>query len=276
MDFIDLFELLHRLGTDIPEESMESGKIKETKHFLNMHKRLENAIIDYEMIKPGDHVIVGLSGGKDSSVLLRLLKRKKITATNDFTLSSVFVKMGYKGDDEKIEYLKNYSKDLGVKFHVIEEPILETFKKEKKGPCYLCSRNRRLAIFRLADEIGGNVVAFGHHKDDFMQTFMLNLIYGGTIGAMKPCNPFFGGKYRIIRPMLYIDEQMIITESERMELKTFRSGCPFQCISERSFVRELLENVRKHYPVSRSNIFKAMYSPNLEYLLKPPSNKNMG
>lgn len=255
---------------------MENIRVKETRHFLNMHKRLENAILDYEMIKPGDHVIVGLSGGKDSSVLLRLLSRKKIVTTNDFKLSAVFVKMGYKGDDEKIGYLRSYSEGLGVKFDVIDEPIMETFKREKKKACYLCSRNRRLAIFNHADSIGANVVAFGHHRDDFMQTLMLNLFYSGTLGAMKPNNSFFGGKYRVIRPMLYIDEQMIVTEAEKAGLQTFRSGCPFQCISERSYVKELLETVRKHYPKSRMNVFRAMYSPNPEYLLKPPSKKSMG
>ncbi|HPS29825.1 MAG TPA: ATP-binding protein [bacterium] len=255
---------------------MENIKIKETKHFLNMHKRLENAILDYDMIKPGDHVIAGLSGGKDSSILLRLLARKKIVTTNDFTLSSVFVKMGYDGDDEKVEYLKGYSENLGVKFHVVDEPIQETFKREKKNVCYLCSRNRRLAIFRHADSVGANVVAFGHHKDDFMQTLMLNIFYSGTLGAMKSHNSFFDGKYRIIRPMLYIDEQMIISEAEKTGLRTFHSGCPLQCPSERLFVKEILETVRRHYPKSRMNVFRAMYSPNHEYLLKPPSKKGMG
>lgn len=256
---------------------MENIKIKETKHFLNMHKRLENAIIDYEMIKPGDHVIVGLSGGKDSSMLLKLLARKKIATTNDFKMSAVYVKNGYEGDEEKIEYLRGYSENLGVRFYNIEMLKQDIYKKrEKKNACYLCSRNRRLAIFNHADSIGANVVAFGHHKDDFVQTLMLNMFYGGTISAMKPNNPFFDGKYRIIRPMVYIDEQMIVTEAERIGLQTFSSGCPFQDISERLFVREILETVYKHYPMSKKNIYKAMYCLNPEYLLKTPSKKSMG
>ncbi len=259
--------------TAIQEEKPK--RPKETRLFLNMHKRLETAIMDYDMIKPGDHVIVGLSGGKDSSILLKLLARPKVEITKDFKLSSVFVRMGYKGDDEKAEYLRSYSESLGVPFYLIDEPILETFKREKKKPCYLCSRNRRIRIFKHADDIGANVVAFGHHRDDFMQTLMLNLFYSNRLETMKPNNPFFGGKYNVIRPMLYIDERMIQSESARANIRTFPSGCPFQCISERSFVKEILATVQKHYPRSRMSIFRAMFSPNLEYLLKPPSRKSM-
>ncbi len=224
---------------------------KETKRFLNMHKRLEAAIIDYNMIKPGDHVIAGLSGGKDSSVLLKLLTRKKIQTTNDFKLSSVFVKTGFEGDDRTAEYLRDYSFGLGVPFHIVETDIYDrVISKSDEKPCYMCSRGRRLAIFDLADRIGGNVIAFGHHRDDFIQTLLLNLFYSGSFQAMKPDNPFFGGKYRII---------------------TFPSECPFDSTSERMFIKDIIKTIEKRNPDAVKNIFRAMYSPNPDYLLKKPS-----
>ena len=158
----------------------------ESKCFLSMHKLLETAISDYQMIDPGDHVLVGLSGGKDSSMLLRLLARKKIQTTNEFKLSAVFVKMGFKNDDEISDYLRKFCDDLGVKYFEIEKSLEKVLSAEKKQPCYLCSRTRRLALFDLADEIGANVIAFGfdgtffdveHRSDDAVLPFEKR-IYG--------------------------------------------------------------------------------------------------
>ena len=244
----------------------------ESKCFLSMHKLLETAIFDYQMICPGDHVLVGLSGGKDSSMLLRLLARKKIQTTNDFKLSAVFVKMGFKNDDEISGYLRRFSEENGVKFFEIEKSLEKIMASEKKQACYLCSRTRRLALFDLADEIGANVIAFGHHRDDFVQTFLMNLFFNGSLEAMKPVNPFFKGKYRIIRPMLYIKESSIKAEIENSGIKVFDSGCPFGKVSERAFIRSFLEEIYKHDNTAKNNVFKALYNQKPDFLLKKPSN----
>lgn len=248
-----------------------SGSLKESKRFLSMHKLFETAVSDYGMIAPGDHILVGLSGGKDSSMLLKLLARKKISTTNDYRISSVFVKMGFPNDDATEEYLRSFSQKIGVEFHTVTKSLEELMRQEKKQACYLCSRTRRLSLFDLADEIGANVIAFGHHRDDFIQTFMMNLFCNGTIEAMKPNNPFFEGKYRIIRPMVYIRESWIVSEAERQGIKIFDSGCPFGKVSERGFIRETLDEIYKHNKIARNNIFKALYTPKNDFLLKKPS-----
>ncbi len=243
----------------------------ESKCFLSMHKLLETAISDYQMICPGDHVLVGLSGGKDSSMLLRLLARKKIQNTNDFRISAVFVKMGFPKDDEISEYLRDFSKNLGVRYFEIEKSLEKIMASEKKQACYLCSRTRRLALFDLADEIGANVIAFGHHRDDFVQTFLMNLFFNGSLEAMKPVNPFFKGKYRIIRPMLYIKESSVKAEIENSGIRVFDSGCPFGKVSERAYIRSLIEEILKHDKTAKNNIFKALYNQKPDFLLKKPS-----
>ena len=243
----------------------------ESKRFLSMHKLLETAIFDYQMICPGDHVLVGLSGGKDSSMLLKLLSRKKIQTTNDFKLSAVFVKMGFKNDDEISDYLRRFSEENGVKYFEIEKSLEKIMASEKKQACYLCSRTRRLALFDLADEIGANTIAFGHHRDDFVQTFLMNLFFNGSLEAMKPVNPFFKGKYRIIRPMLYIKESSVKAEVENSGIKIFDSGCPFGKVSERAFIRSFLEEIYKHDSTAKNNIFKALYNQKPDFLLKKPS-----
>ena len=243
----------------------------ESKRFLSMHKLLETAIYDYQMINPGDHVLVGLSGGKDSSMLLKLLSRKKILTTNDFKLSAVFVKMGFKNDDEISEYLRDFSENIGVKYFEIEKSLEKIMASEKKQACYLCSRTRRLSLFDLADEIGANVIAFGHHRDDFVQTFLMNLFFNGSLEAMKPVNPFFKGKYRIIRPMLYIRESSVKAEIENSGIKVFDSGCSFGKVSERAYIRSLIEEILKHDKTTKNNIFKALYNQKPDFLLKKPS-----
>ena len=205
--------------------------MKETKCFLNMHKLLEAAIADYGMINPGDHVIVGLSGGKDSSMLLRLLARKKVRTTNDFRISAAFIKMGFSNEENVCAALKRMCGELEVPFFTIQKSLTELMEREKKQACYLCSRTRRLAIFDLADEIGANVIAFGHHRDDFVQTFMMNLFCNGSIEAMKPNNPFFDGKYRVIRPMVYIRESSIAAEAQNTGLSPLDAGCSFAHVS---------------------------------------------
>jgi len=248
-----------------------NGGTKESKCFLSMHKLLEAAIADYGMINPGDHILVGLSGGKDSSMLLRLLARKKVQTTNDYKISAVFVKMGFPKDNEISEYLRGFSENLGVKFFEITKSLEKIMAAEKKQACYLCSRTRRLALFDLADEIGANTIAFGHHRDDFVQTFMMNLFFNGTLEAMKPMNPFFGGKYRIIRPMVYIRESSVVAEAANTGLKIFDAGCPFGKVSERAFIRSLLEDIYRHDKTAKNNIFKALYNQKPDFLLKKPS-----
>lgn len=243
----------------------------ESKCFLSMHKLLETAISDYQMISPGDHVLVGLSGGKDSSMLLKLLARKKIQNTNDFRISAVFVKMGFANDGEISEYLRKFSEENGVQYFEIERSLKKIMATEKKQACYLCSRTRRLALFDLADEIGANVIAFGHHRDDFVQTFLMNLFFNGSLEAMKPVNPFFKGKYRIIRPMLYIKESSVKAEIENSGIRIFDSGCPFGKVSERAYIRSLIEDIIKHDKTAKTNIFKALYNQKSDFLLKKPS-----
>ena len=248
-----------------------SENIKESKCFLSMHKLLETAIADYQMINPGDRILIGLSGGKDSSMLLKLLARKKIRTTNDFKLFSVFVKMGFPKDDEISEYLRKFSAENGVEYFEITKSLEKIMASEKKQACYLCSRTRRLSLFDLADETGANVIAFGHHRDDFVQTFMMNLLFNGILEAMKPNNPFFKGKYRVIRPMVYIKESSVKAEIENSGIQVFDSGCPFGHVSQRAFIRSFLDDLYKRDKTIKNNIFKALYNQKPDFLLKEPS-----
>ena len=247
--------------------------VKESKTFLNMHKRLETAIVDYDMVGEGDHVVVGLSGGKDSTLLLRLMARDKIRLSCNFKLSAVYVRQGFGNDEDKLAFLTKLCQELDVPFHTIETPVEKTIEERKESPCYICSRMRRIAIFEVARSVGANKVAFGHHRDDFIETFMMNIYFNHEIATMKPNNPFFGGKFFLIRPMLYIDEKDILKES--VDIPTFLSGCPYETVTERGYVKSVLDELYKKNPKIKQNVFRAMFTPNVEYLLKEPSLKGM-
>jgi tRNA 2-thiocytidine biosynthesis protein TtcA len=246
---------------------------KETKRFMGMHRLFEDAIIDYDMIRPGDHVVAALSGGKDSLMLLRLLARKKIHVTNDFKLSAVFVNNGFPDDDKRIIFLQKFAKELDVPIHVIDTDMMKYFENGKKSKCYICSRVRRLAIFKVCDEINANVVAMGHHRNDFIETLFLNILFSGSIQAMKPKNPFFKGKYSIIRPMVYIKEKAVIAESENLGTVPFSRNCPVEGDVTRKYVRELLKKIYSDHPDAEKSVFRSLFSADIDYLLKKPSKK---
>lgn len=248
---------------------------KESKLFLNLHKRLEIAVKDYSMIKEGDHVLAALSGGKDSSLLVKLLARKKILTTNNFSLSAVFVSNGKSVDRKKEKYLSAYCEEIEVPFSTVFvdfENILE--KTKGSSPCYLCSRKRRMAIFQHAENISSEVISFGHHRDDFIETFMMNLIYGSYAGTMKPFQTYFKGKFRVIRPMVYIHEKSIKKESSKIPV--IFSDCEYEKDNKREYVRDLLKSIYKNEPGAQRSLFRSLFSvPHAEYFLKEPSLKSV-
>lgn len=252
-------------------------KLRESKTFLTMHKRLENAILDYGMIKDGDHIVVALSGGKDSSMLLRLMARKKIIIRENYKLSAGFIRQGFENDDEKENYLRQLCKDLKVDLHVVERSLEKDLKEspESKNACYTCSRFRRMELFRLAEKIGAKVVAFGHHRDDFIQTLLMNMFFSSQIGSMNPNNPFFGGKMRLIRPMLYIHEYQIRKEANETEIKSFDSGCEYSKHNNREWVKDLLKDLYKRDSGIKKSLFRSLFSCDPDYLLKKPSKNSV-
>lgn len=241
--------------------------MKESKNFLYMHRLLEQGIIDYNMIEDNDHILIALSSGKDSSMLLKLLTRKKIKLAAKFELTAVFVRQGMGDDDKKIAFLTKLCEENNVKF-VVLEALLENNLINDKKPCYTCSRIRRLALLDYAGKVGAKKIAFGHHKDDFIETLMLNIFYSNRIATMKPYNPFFKGQFYIIRPMVYIDEKYIIKEWG--EFPKF-AKCKFEDKSQRMFVRKILDDIYHKFPKAKKNVFRALYTIETEYLLKEPN-----
>ena len=177
---------------------------KRTRLFLHLKKWLEKAVMDYGMISAGDRVLVGVSGGMDSFSLLDLLNTPMIYVPT-FSLIAVNIDCGFDPAYGGYDMLDGYLKAGGYDYVLEKTDIgpLSHSDYNRKNPCFLCSRLRRKRIFEIAAAKGCNKIAFAHHRDDIIETLLINLFYGREISTMLPNQTIFGGKLHIIRPLAY-------------------------------------------------------------------------
>jgi tRNA 2-thiocytidine biosynthesis protein TtcA len=227
-------------------------------------KRVGKAIMDYAMLSDGDRIAVAVSGGKDSLTLLRLLADRKQFTPIKYDLLAVHVDLGYPGCNVKA--LTRHFKKIGVKYH-IERVGLFKGKKNKDISCFWCSWNRRKALFQAAHRFGCNKVALGHHKDDIIETVLLNLFFHGEISAMSAKQELFKGKIILIRPLVYVEEDMIKRFAKEQGFPTQRCRCANQDTSQRAHVCEIIRSLKKICPDVKTNIFRSVKRIKEEYLL---------
>jgi len=137
----------------------------------------------------------------------------------------------------------------------------------RKNPCFLCSRLRRKRIFEIADEKGCNKIAFAHHRDDIIETLLINMFYGREISTMMPNQSIFGGKLHIIRPLAYLQEELVKKYSSERQFPAVKNDCPTSKISKRVYVKNLLNELERDNKEIRDNIYKAMGHIKMDYLL---------
>lgn len=227
-------------------------------------KRIGRAIIDYGMLSDGDKIAVAVSGGKDSLTLLKVLNDRKRFVPIKYELLAVHIDLGYPCQHPKI--LGEYFKKLGINYHVEKVDILQG-KSRKDISCFWCSWNRRKAIFQVADRFGCTKVAFGHHKDDIIETVLLNLFFHGEISAMSPKQELFKGKIVIIRPLAYVEEDMIVRFAKGADFPHHKCACPNSLNSKRTKMTYLLKDLEKICPDVKTNIFRSIQRIKKDYLL---------
>ena len=240
-----------------------------TKLYLHLKKWLEKAVIDYGMIGEGDRVLVGVSGGADSMVLLDLLNTSMIFVPA-FSLVAVNIDMGFDPAYRCYEALQAHFQEGGYD-HVMEKTDIGPLAHSdynRKNPCFLCSRLRRKRIFEIAAEKGCNKVALAHHRDDIIETLLINMFYGREISTMVPDQSIFGGKMHIIRPLSYLREGLVKKYAAERGLPVFRNPCPSSDVSKRIYVKKLLNEMEKDNRKVRDNLFRAMGHVKVDYLPK--------
>lgn len=212
---------------------------------------------DYNMIEEGDRIAVGVSGGKDSLVLLVLLAGLRRCLNKSFALHAITIDMGLGMDYSGIEKL---CEELEVPYTIVKTeiaPIIFDYRKEK-NPCSMCSKMRRGALNQAILDLGFNKLALGHHYDDAVETFMMSLIYEGRISCFQPVTNLNRTGITQIRPMLYIHEKTVDSFAQRESLPVLVNRCPVDKHTKREEVKELIFDLVKTYPDLKERIFGAM------------------
>lgn len=227
-------------------------------------KRVGRAITDYKMLVDGDKIAVAVSGGKDSLTLLRILNERRKFVPIKYELLAVHIDLGYPCMHPKI--LGEYFKSQGIDYHIEKVDILKG-KTRKDISCFWCSWNRRKALFESAVRFGCTKVALGHHKDDIIETILMNMFFHGEISAMAPNQELFKGKITIIRPLAYVEEDMIVKFAKEAGFPHEKCSCPNSLTSNRTKVTNIIKDLKKVCPDIRTNIFRSVTRIKKDYLL---------
>ena len=225
---------------------------------------VRKAIDDYSMIEDGDKIAVGLSGGKDSITLLMGLKALQRFYDKKFDLIAISVNPGF--DFFNSEFLQATCERIGVQYveektHIKE--IVFDIRKEK-NPCSLCANLRRGILNSVAIREGCNKIALGHNEDDVLETFFLNLLYGGSIGTFAPKSYMDRSGITLIRPLIYAPEKSIKTFVKKNNIEVMPKCCPMDGVSKREDMKNLIHELQKDIPMVKTNIYGAIKRSNIK------------
>jgi tRNA 2-thiocytidine biosynthesis protein TtcA len=234
---------------------------EENKLEKKLSRLVGQAIGDFDMIEDGDKVMVCVSGGKDSYAMLDILLKLRERAPIQFDL--IAVNLDQKQPNFPAETLPNYLSSLGMPFHIEEQDTYSIVKRvipEGKTTCGLCSRLRRGILYRVADELGATKIALGHHRDDILETLLLNMFYVGKLKGMPPKLRSDDGKHIVIRPLAYVPEKLLERYAEDMQFPIIPCDlCGSQPNLQRGAMKQMLRDWEKKHPGRVENLFRAMH-----------------
>ncbi len=231
---------------------------------------VRRAVDDYEMIEDGDRIAVGISGGKDSLTLLEVLSEMRIFYPKKYELVAITVDMGFEGSD--YSEVAEFCKRLDIKYVVEKTDIAKIIFDIRKepNPCSLCAKMRRGSLHAAAQAAGCNKVALGHHFDDAVETFMLNLFFEGRLGCFSPKSYLSNRKLGLIRPMIYATEKDVRYFVSKRTLPVVTSLCPEDHATEREKMKKLLSELERSNKGIKHRIFNAMCKGEIDgFKLKP-------
>jgi tRNA 2-thiocytidine biosynthesis protein TtcA len=223
----------------------------------------------YRMLADGDRVMIAVSGGIDSLVLAWLLKEWRSKAPIHYELLAVHLDMGFSGTEYDLVKEQLCRLDLPMLMERTEFGRKALLAENGKNGCYHCARQRRNRLFSLAAEHNCNKLAFGHHQEDIIETFFLNLFYGGNLSAMAPRQELFGGKLALIRPLAMVEKKRIVALGQDLGITPVANPCPLAANSKREEVRAWLLPLYEKNPALKSTIFASLGNVRTDYLLTP-------
>ena len=240
--------------------------------------KFHKACAEYGLLEDGDHVLVGLSGGKDSLALVELLGRRAQIYKPRFRVTALHVRVKERDYHTDLSYLEQVCEAVKVPLEVRDveinngERLAVSGEGEETNPCFLCSWYRRKALFNTAQELGCNKIALGHHRDDIIETLLMNLIYQGTFATMPPKLQMDKMPLQIIRPLCLIDEAELVAYAQERGYQKQSKLCPFEHVSARKKAAELLAQIKSMNPEALDSMYAAMTNVKAEYLPVKPLN----
>ena len=221
------------------------------------------AVDEYQMIQEGDHIAVGISGGKDSLTLLYALHGLKRFYPNHFELSAITVDLGYEQCD--FTPIKELCREMEIPYRIVKTDIAQILFEERKekNPCSLCAKMRKGALNQAVKEIGCNKIAYAHHKDDIIETMILSLFFEGRFYSFSPKTYLDRMDLTVIRPIMFVDEADVIGFKNKYNLPVVKSACPVDGYTKRQYAKDLLVDLNRQYPGIKQRMFTAILNGNI-------------
>ena len=221
------------------------------------------AVDEYQMIQEGDHIAVGISGGKDSLTLLYALHGLKRFYPNHFELSAITVDPGYEQCD--FTPIKELCREMEIPYRIVKTDIAQILFEERKekNPCSLCAKMRKGALNQAVKEIGCNKIAYAHHKDDIIETMILSLFFEGRFYSFSPKTYLDRMDLTVIRPIMFVDEADVIGFKNKYNLPVVKSACPVDGYTKRQYAKDLLADLNRQHPGIKQRMFTAILNGNI-------------
>lgn len=219
---------------------------------------VRQAVEKYQMIGEGDRIAVGVSGGKDSLTLVYALKELSRFYPKHFSVCAISVDLGFENTD--FSGIRAFCGQLGVELSVIHTQIGRIVMEERReqNPCSLCAKLRKGALVQEAMRLGCNKIAYAHHKDDFVETMLLSLIFQGRFYAFPPVTWFEDTALTVLRPMMLVEEAQVKGFCSRYEIPVMKSPCPVDGTTKRAYAKELLARLQREHPGAKERMFHAI------------------
>lgn len=233
---------------------------------MNMQKLMSltrKAVDEFQMIQPGDRIAVGISGGKDSLTMLYALSGLRRFYPNPFSIEAITVSLGYEGFH--LEPIREFCARLDVPYTVVDTEIAKIIFEERRedNPCSLCAKMRKGAFNEKAKALGCNKLAYAHHKDDVVETFLMSLILEGRIHTFAPVTYLDRMDLTLIRPLIYVNEADVKGFQNKYQLPVVKNPCPADGYTQREYAKQLVSTLSHEHPGARERIFTAILNGDL-------------
>ena len=226
--------------------------------------KTRKAVDDYKMINENDTIAVGISGGKDSLALLHALAGMRRFYPIHYSLIAITCDLGFKNVD--FNEIKKLCEELDVKYYIVESDISDIVfnVRKEENPCSLCAKMRKGAMYNFLKEVGCSKIAYAHHQDDVVETYMMSLIYEGRQNTFSPVTFLDRTGVTVIRPFIYMKEADIIGFVKANNVPVIKSPCPVDGYTKRQYAKDLLKSINEEAPGVRDRIFTAIQNSNIK------------